>query len=156
MFHLKYHFLKKHKVKTAHIKETEQDCRQRTHPVSPPPEEQCGTASAGQPPPLSRLQAFSCPTSWTNRRESVFQITGSDRLMMRNTLDCGLHLLTLVSVVSAFMGILFSRKSSDSRTSNTVLADTKGGMFNLKKKKKKPNKRLSVLSNKKLLYCGSE
>lgn len=116
------------------MKETEQECRQWTHPVSPPPEEQCGTASAGQPSPLSHLQAFSCLTSWTNRRESVLQITGLDRLMMRNTLDCGLHLLTLVSVVSAFMGIWFSRKSSDSRTSNTVLADTKGGIFNLKKK----------------------
>lgn len=135
------------------MKETEQERRQRTHPVSPPPEEQCGTASTGQPSPLSRFQAFSCLTSWTNRRESVLQITGPDRLTMRNTLDCGLHLLTLVSAVSAFMGILFSRKSSDSRTSNTVLADTKGGIFNLKKTK--TNKRLIVLSNKKLL-CGSE
>lgn len=65
----------------------------------------------------------------------MLEIIGLDRLMMMpNTLDCGLNLFTFASVVSAFTGTLFSWKSSDSRNSNTVLADTKGGIFNLEKK----------------------
>lgn len=63
------------------------------------------------------------------------QIIRPDHLMMWNTISCGLCSFTFVSVASAFTGILFSQTSSDSRTSNTVLADTKGGMFSLKKEK---------------------
>lgn len=55
-------------------------------------------------------------------------------------------------MASAFTGILFSQTSSDSRTSNTVLAGTKGGMFSLKKK----NTESIVLSDKKLFCSVSE
>lgn len=59
-----------------------------------------------------------------------------------------------MSASSFFTGFSFSHKSSDSRPSSTVLAGTKGGMFNLKKIH---DFRLVLLYNKKaLLLCESE
>lgn len=55
---------------------------------------------------------------------------------------------TFVSAYSFFTGFSFSHESSDSRPSSTVLAATKGGMFNLKKIQ---DFRIILLCNKKAL-----
>lgn len=58
---------------------------------------------------------------------------------------------TFVSAISFFTGFSFSQKSSDSRPSRTVLAATKGGMFNLKKQNK--TKHTTWFSRKTKLFC---
>lgn len=117
----------------------------KTHQGSPPPEVLCDTVGEGQLV-LSLSSVSLCLKSVKHETERNIVWKRKKNRRLSDEPSVVVVLLTFTPKISCFTG--FSWSPSDSRLSSTVLAGTKGGMFNLKKINKK-------IPNQNSLFCGT-